>query len=111
MFKPSVVAQPAAADVTPVMMEMVMGSRRFSIWPDAEVSLWSTGAAAAARTKVAAVKKRILKVKWDGFGEEVLLWREFSKDSECLTSKGAKEKLCLVLKAEEDDGADDDVQG
>lgn len=67
VFKPSVVAQPAAADVTPVMMEMVMGSRRFSIWPDVEVSVWSTGAAAAARTKVAAVKKRILKLEWVGF--------------------------------------------
>lgn len=65
VFRPSVVAQPAAAEVTPVMMEMVMGSRRFSIWPDAEVSLWSTGAAVAARAKVAAVKKRILKLEVD----------------------------------------------
>lgn len=60
VFKPSVVAHPAAAEVTPVIIEIVMGSRRFSIWPEVEVSLWSTGAAVAARTKVAAVKKRIL---------------------------------------------------
>lgn len=64
VFKPSVVAQPAAAEVTPVIIEIVIGSKRFSIWPDAGVSLWSTGAATAARTKVAAVKKRILKWKW-----------------------------------------------
>lgn len=60
VFKPSVVAQPAAAEVTPVIIEIVIGSRRFSIWPEVEVSLWSTGAAVAARAKVAAVKKRIL---------------------------------------------------
>lgn len=60
VFRPSVVAQPAAAEVTPVMIEIVMGSRRFSIWPEVEVSLWSTGAAVTARAKVAAVKKRIL---------------------------------------------------
>lgn len=73
VFKPSVVAQPAAAEATPVMIEMVMGSRRFSIWPDAEVSLWSTGAAEAARKKVAAVKKRILRLKLVGFVKRLLV--------------------------------------
>ena len=68
VFRPSVVAQPAAADVTPVIIAMLMGSRRFSSLPDAEVSLWSTGAAVAARKKVAAVKKRILRLKWVGRG-------------------------------------------
>lgn len=72
MFNPSVVAQPAAAEVTPVIIEMVMGSRRFSIWPDAEDSPWSTGAAVAARKKVAAVKKRILKLKRVGLRRRVL---------------------------------------
>lgn len=61
-FRPSVVAQLAAAPAAAVRMVRVMGSIRFWTWLDSCFSTCSSGAAVAARTKVAVAKKRILKL-------------------------------------------------